>query len=74
VTLFVTEIQDLNRSLVTWQAELDRAKSGYKLLLGQRYIFPADWLSLDILEGEWTAFRQILSRKSKVMEDQIPSL
>jgi len=26
------------------------------------------------VEGEWTAFKQILGKKSKIMDEQIPTL
>ncbi len=33
-----------------------------------------EWLNIDIVEGEWNAFKQILAKKAKIMEDQIPVL
>lgn len=74
VTLFVTEIQEMKRQVSGWQAELDRYKSGNRLLVAQRYQFPNEWINIDLVEGEWTAFRQILKRKSDVMDEQIPTL
>ena len=37
VTLFVTEIQEMRRSLQSWQVEIDKYKTGYKLLVSQRF-------------------------------------
>ena len=74
VTLFVTEIQEMKRHVTSWQSEIDRYKSGNKLLIIQRYLFPTEWTNIDLVEGEWTAFRQILKRKSDVMDEQIPKL
>ncbi len=74
VTLFVTEIQEMKRHVTSWQSDLDRYKSGNKLLTIQRYLFPTEWPNIDLIEGEWTAFRQILKRKSDVMDEQIPKL
>jgi dynein heavy chain 1 len=40
----------------------------------QRFQFPTDWLDYDMVEGEWTAFNEILSRKSDSLASQIPAL
>ena len=42
--------------------------------MAQRYQFPNEWTNIDLIEGEWTAFKQILKRKSDVMDEQIPAL
>lgn len=57
VTVFVTEIQEMKRSLKSWEIEMDRFKGGQKLLQTQRFQFPQDWLWIDIVEGEWSAFK-----------------
>lgn len=74
VTLFVTEIQEMKRNLTPWEVEVNKFKTGNKLLVSQRYQHQADWLNIDIVEGEWNAFKQILQKKSKTMDDQIPAL
>jgi dynein heavy chain 1 len=57
VTLFVTEIQELKKNQQKWQNEMDKQKSGQKLLEKQRFKFPDDWLWVDQVESEWTAFK-----------------
>jgi len=74
VTLFVTEIQEMKRVVTQWESQLDRCKAGQKLLSQQRFIYPHDWLWIDVIEGEWASFRQILNRRSATMDEQIPSL
>jgi dynein heavy chain 1 len=75
VTVFVTEIQEIKRSVPGWEQSLERQKKGQKLLNSQRYQFPSDWLGIDIVEFEWNqSFQQILARKAALMEDQIPAL
>jgi len=37
VTKFVTDIQELNRVVDKWEAQLDRCRSGQKLLASQRF-------------------------------------
>jgi dynein heavy chain 1, cytosolic len=53
VTIFVTEIQEIKRSVQGWEQSLERQKKGQKLLNSQRYQFPNDWLWIDIVEFEW---------------------
>ena len=53
VTMFVTDIQDIKRSVQGWEASLERMKKGQRLLNAQRYQFPNDWLWIDIVEFEW---------------------
>lgn len=48
--------------------------SGQQLLQRQRFSFPSDWLYYDMLEGEWSAFNEILTRKSDSLGSQIPLL
>jgi dynein heavy chain 1 len=75
VTIFVTEIQYIKRSVQGWEQSLERQKRGQKLLHSQRYQFPNDWLWIDIVEFEWNqSFQQILSKKVAMMESQIPAL
>ena len=75
VTTFVTEIQEISRSVQGWELSLERQKKGQKLLNSQRYQFPNDWLWIDIVEFEWNqSFQQILSKKVALMQDQIPNL
>ena len=75
VTTFVTEIQEISRSVQGWELSLERQKKGQKLLNNQRYQFPNDWLWIDIVEFEWNqSFQQILSKKVALMQDQIPAL
>lgn len=64
----------MKRQVNIWQNEIEKYKSGSKLLIAQRYQFTHDWLSIDQVEGEWNAFRQILTKKSKIMDEQIPAL
>lgn len=56
VTVFVTEIQEMNRVVDAWEAQLKRCKAGQKLLQQQRYDWPEDWLWIDMIEGEWSSF------------------
>jgi len=74
VTVFVTEIQELKRKVTTWQEQMERYKNGKKLLDRHRYQYSPDALQVEHVEGEWSSLKQILAKKSKAMEEQIPTL
>ena len=56
VTVFVTEIQEMNRVVDEWEKQLKRCKAGQSLLHKQRFQWPEDWLWIDQIEGEWSSF------------------
>lgn len=74
VTLFITEIQDVKKNLEAWDGEMTKYRTAQRLLERQRFHFPTDWLWIEQLEGDWSSFRQILTKKSQVMEAEIPTL
>ncbi len=49
-------------------------RAGEKILDRQRYQFPPTWVYVDNVEGEWSAFNEILRRKDASMQTQIGSL
>ena len=64
----------MKRIVDPWEAELETCRAGQKLLQSQRFQWPADWLWIDVIEGEWASFKQILQKRIKQMDDQIPAL
>ncbi|KZV92126.1 dynein heavy chain protein 1 [Exidia glandulosa HHB12029] len=48
--------------------------SGEKTLERFRYQFPDDWLYSDQLQGEWSAFNEILKRKNDSIQEQLAGL
>lgn len=68
---FITFVQDLKRKVQNWGPELEEFVSGQKTLERQRYAFPGDWLYVDQIQGEWSAFSDILKRKDDGIKDQI---
>ena len=60
----ITELRDLRDKHDSWVKEMDTFRNGQKLLDRQRFSYPTDWLYLDQIEGEWSNFKQILSRKT----------
>ncbi|KAG0078658.1 hypothetical protein BGZ90_004687, partial [Linnemannia elongata] len=71
---FITFVQDLKRKVAKWENDVDLFRQGQKTLERQRYQFPNDWLYCDQIDGEWSAFNEILSRKNNAIQDQIAGL
>ncbi|KXS20765.1 hypothetical protein M427DRAFT_130976 [Gonapodya prolifera JEL478] len=71
---FITLLQDLRRKLPRWTREMETFKNGQKTLERQRFQFPNDWLHSDQVDGEWSAFNEILARKNYSIQDQIAGL
>ena len=68
---FITFVQDLKRKVKKWTPEIDIFGSGQKTLERQRYQFPSDWLYVDQVENEWSAFNEILTRKNASIQEQL---
>lgn len=68
---FITYVQSLKRSMRVWEKQVDLYKKGQKILERQRFQFPSNWLDLDNVEGEWSAFNEIIKRKDKSIQTQV---
>lgn len=68
---FITFVQDLKKKTKKWTPQIEIFGSGQKTLERQRYMFPQDWLYVDQVEGEWSAFNEILSRKNASIQEQL---
>ncbi|KAJ3176317.1 hypothetical protein HDU87_005359 [Geranomyces variabilis] len=71
---FITVVQSLRKKLSAWGQEVQVFKSSQKALERQRYQFPSDWLYFDNVDGEWSAFNEILSKKLKSIQEQTAGL
>ncbi|KAJ2382228.1 dynein heavy chain, partial [Coemansia sp. RSA 2611] len=75
VVAFITFVQELKRRCPEWEKQVeDEFRGGQRVLEKQRFQFPADWMYLDQVEGEWSAFSEILRRKNNVIQEQLPTL
>ena len=68
---FITFVQDLKRKVQQWGPEIQQFSGGQKTLERQRYSFPQDWLYVDQIQGEWSAFSDILKRKDDSIKEQV---
>ncbi|KAF8592026.1 dynein heavy chain protein 1 [Ramaria rubella] len=71
---FITFVQDLKRKTKTWGPMIELCANGEKTLERFRYQFPDDWLYSDQLRGEWSAYNEILKRKSDSIQEQLAGL
>lgn len=71
---FITVVQQCKRNANLWEPEVDVFRQGQTTLSRQRYNFSSDWLSANQVGDEWESFQEILSRKSRVVEEQTDAL
>ncbi|PTB70906.1 hypothetical protein BBK36DRAFT_1134104 [Trichoderma citrinoviride] len=67
---FITAVQSCRRNAKLWAPEIDMFRQGQSTLVRQRYPFPNDWLHIEQIESQWEALKEILEKKSKIMEEQ----
>lgn len=71
---FITYVQSLKRKMKSWEKQVDLYKEGQRILERQRFQFPNNWLHVDNIEGEWSAFNEIIRRKDASIQTQVASL
>ncbi|KAL0081796.1 dynein heavy chain [Phycomyces blakesleeanus] len=71
---FITFVQDLKRKVAKWSQDVELFRQGQKTLERQRFQFPNDWVYVDQVDGEWSAFNEILSRKNNAIQEQVAGL
>ena len=74
ITQAITEMQEIKKSMSQWTGDMEKFRNGQKLLDRQRYHPPSDWLYIDQVEGEWSAVKQLVSRKGQQMENELPTI
>ena len=71
---FITYVQGLKRKMKGWEKQVEVYQSGQLILEKQRFHFPSQWLHVDNIEGEWSAFNEIIKRKDASIQNQVNSL
>jgi len=71
---FITYVQALKGKSKQWEKQVDVFKLGQQTLERQRFQFPQNWLYVDNVEGEWSAFNEIMRRRESTIQTQIASL
>jgi dynein heavy chain 1 len=74
IVLGVTFIQEVKQKIGVWAKEIEALNSSEKLLKGQRYAFHSEWMETTVVKGLNDSLQQILERRSRTMEQQVPLL
>lgn len=67
----ITYVQQLKREVLAWEKQVDTYREAQRILERQRFQFPAQWLHVDNIEGEWSAFNEIMRRKDSSIQTQV---
>lgn len=70
----VTFIQEVKQKSSPWAKEIESLAVSEKLLKKQRYAFHSEWLETSVVKGLYDSLLQILERRIRTMEQQIPLL
>ena len=74
IVSYITEVKNFAKNKELWKKEMEKYKNSKQILDNQRYRYKRDFANMDQLESEWSKFEQILNKKSKEMEANIPSI
>lgn len=67
----ITNVQSYRKNVKKWEDQKNLFRDGQKMLERQRYQFPDNWLYSDNVEGEYSSFVEILSRKQNAIQTQV---
>lgn len=70
----VTAIQRCKSNLSGWEKSVQLFRNGQTTLSRYRFHFPSNWVFIDQLDNELAALKEILGRKSKVIDEQIDGI
>lgn len=74
IVLGVTFIQECKQKVGVWSKEIEGLKESEKVLKRQRYAFHSEWMETSVVKGLFDSLVQILERRTRTMEQQVPVL
>lgn len=74
IVVGVTFIQETKQKVSLWAKEIDGLKESEKVLKRQRFAFHSEWMESSVVNGLYDSLLQILERRSRTMEQQVPLL
>lgn len=74
IVLGVTFIQEVKQKSSGWAKDIEHLRNAERLLRKQRHLFNSDWMETSVLKGLFEALQQILERRVRSMEQQVPLL
>jgi dynein heavy chain 1, cytosolic len=70
----VTYIQEMKQKVYAWAKEVEGLRESEKVLKRQRFVFHSEWMETSVVKGLYDSLLQILERRSRSMEQQVPVL
>jgi dynein heavy chain 1 len=64
-------VYQCNSEAKEWSLLLPVFHEGQRILERQRFVFPPSWIFFDQINGEWSAFEEIMNRKFRSLEDKL---
>lgn len=74
IVLGVTFIQEMKQKLPPWLKDVQKLVDSELILKRQRHLFHSDWVETSVVRGQFENLEQILDKRSRAMEQQIPLL
>lgn len=74
IVLGVTFLQEMTHLLPSWQEGVKDIMESEKILKSQRHSFRDDWVEASIVSGLLQQVEQLLERKNRSMQEQVPLL
>lgn len=74
IVLGVTFVQEMKQSHGPWSKEIERLSDSERILKRQRHVFGADWMESSRVQGQFQQFEQLLAKKTRAMDEQVPLL
>ena len=68
---FIDYVQQVKRKVKGWESNTGEYREGQQVLERHRFQFPSNWLYTDNVDGEWSAFNEILKRKDATILAQV---
>ena len=74
IVLGVTFIQEMKQKLASWSKDVQKLIDSELTLKRQRHLFRADWVETSVVRGQFEHLEQILDKRNRSMEQQVPLL
>eukprot|EP00562_Extubocellulus_spinifer_P009490 CAMPEP_0178491962 /NCGR_PEP_ID=MMETSP0696-20121128/11685_1 /TAXON_ID=265572 /ORGANISM="Extubocellulus spinifer, Strain CCMP396" /LENGTH=4359 /DNA_ID=CAMNT_0020119857 /DNA_START=116 /DNA_END=13193 /DNA_ORIENTATION=+ len=74
IVLGVTFLQEMKQVKGPWAKEIEKLSSSERILKRQRHAFDAEWMESSRAIGQFQQFEQLLGKKSRTMDEQVPLL
>ncbi len=74
IVLGVTFLQEVTQQLPLWRKKSKELFESEKSLRRQRHVFRGDWTEASVVMGQLQQVEQVLSKRTRTMEEQVPLL